>query len=125
MSSETRAAGTVGFDDLEKSRILMHEYNNLRTQVTHRTNNAFQLISLAGAIVVWLLSRAAETMTEGKPVWTDWPFGVCIVIALVSLGIGARYILRDVARSKVRLTAIQERVNRMAGEAGLLQGANP
>ena len=104
-----------------KIQVLMQEYNNLRTQIVHRTNNVFQLLTIGGVMLEWLLSRGAETMTEGVPVWKDWPFGICIVVALVALGLGGRFIFRDVERARNRLAEIRRRVNELAGDPNLLR----
>jgi hypothetical protein len=115
------------FPAVEKARILMQEYTALRTELTHRTNNWFQLMTVAGALVVFLLSRAGEAIALGVPVWRDWPFGVCILVAIILLGIGCRFILRATRRATSRINEIVRIVNELSGQGDLLAvttGAN-
>jgi hypothetical protein len=111
------------FPAVEKVRILMQEYGALRTEVIHRTNNGFQLMTVAGAMVVFLLSRAGEAIAEGIPLWRDWPFAMCIVLALIGLGMGYRFIVRTIERATARINEIQRIVNELSGQSDLLPTA--
>ena len=38
----------------ERVQILLHEYNGLRNEIIHRTNNMFQVIAVGAVILGWV-----------------------------------------------------------------------
>jgi len=94
---------------------LLHEYDTLRMEMTHKTNNQFQLIvGTLGALVVtgtWLSGHRAHL----------WLAALWIIAVLVVLGFIARHLEEDLLEAAARIRCIEEEVDEAAGEWYLLR----
>lgn len=88
-----------------KVQVLLHEYASLRMEIFHRTGHVIQLVTVCGALFLWLASR---------PI--DLRFWISLVAAVVVLGLFRRVIHRDIEKAAERLRQLEEDINRRAGE---------
>ncbi|MBC7783005.1 MAG: hypothetical protein H7144_04125 [Burkholderiales bacterium] len=117
MEEATTTPSAAPFKEEEKIRILLYEYAGLRSEITNRTNNGFQMLTVGGAVVIWLLSR----VQDARSLLTDWPFWTCIAASVISIGLGSWFTIRDINKAAMRLREIEADINRRAGEPNLLQ----
>ena len=88
-----------------KIQILLHEYASLRTEIFHRTGHLFQLLTVGGALFLWLASR---------PI--DLRFWISLAAAVVVVSLFCWLIHRDIEKAAERLRQLEEDINRRAGE---------
>ncbi|HKC62849.1 MAG TPA: hypothetical protein VKB86_04395 [Pyrinomonadaceae bacterium] len=100
MSQSTREP----LSDKDQIQILLHEYGTLRTEVIHRSNNLYQLLTVGGVLFVWLM---------GHPI--DRRFWITLGLAVPLLCSGFWVIRRYTNKLSKRLREIEKRVNSLAG----------
>ena len=93
----------------DKVQILLHEYDTLRTELIHRGNNMYQLVAVAGAIVVWLVSRVLDAR-----------FWILLVLAGVVVSIFSWFIYRDMTKAAERVRQLEKDINKRAREELLI-----
>ena len=95
----------------ERVQILLHEYNGLRNEIIHRTNNLFQLITVGAIVLGWVVSSHV--------------FDARLVIALLVCSVVLGYLLwlisRDIGKAADRLAEIEDYVDNETGEWYLLR----
>ena len=94
-----------GLNTQGKVQILLHEYASLRTEIFHRTGHLLQLITVGGALFLWLMSR---------PI--DRRFWISLIAAVVVVGLFSWFIHRDIEKAAERLRQLEKDINKRAGE---------
>jgi hypothetical protein len=90
----------------DRTQVLCHEYDTLRTEAIHRTNNMYQFLTVAAALLVWLASNARLSL------------GFCslfLFFFLIVFSFGL-IIYHDVERIGRRLRQLERQINDLAGE---------
>jgi hypothetical protein len=95
----------------DKINILLHEYDTLRTEIIHRTNNMFQVIAGCGVLFVWILSRQLS----------DVRFWLGLILLLALAALFSWLIRRDINKAAARLRELEADINVRAKEPGLLR----
>src|SRR5207253_220924 len=96
-------------EEQNKVQILLQEYASLRTEIVHRTNNMFQLISV-GAVIFGLGVSG-----------TSWyRIGVDLAVGALAVWYFRRLIARDIRKAATRLREIERSLNSRAGETLLV-----
>ncbi|MGD0350934.1 MAG: hypothetical protein ABSB84_11580 [Verrucomicrobiota bacterium] len=93
------------FDDQEKVRILLHEYDTLRQEILQRTTHGFQVYGVGALFFVWLM---------GRPF--DQRFWIMLCISVIALLIATRLIFLEIGKAAKRLQKLENTINRLAGE---------
>jgi hypothetical protein len=89
----------------DKIQILLQEYGGLRTEIIHRYNNIYQLITVGAVVFVWAVSHPPDS--------TLW-FGFGASVVTISF---FSWSLRlDTARAAERAREIEQEINELAGE---------
>lgn len=95
----------AGFDESEKVRILLAEYQSTQSRLVARTGHALQFAGFCITAV---------------SVWTTQPSSprafLTLALILVVAAIGSLFIMRDIGRASRRVREIEADVNRRAGE---------
>ncbi len=95
----------------ERVQILLHEYNSLRTEIIHRTNNLYQVVAV-GAIVIGWVANSHELNLK---------LLALLLAGAMILGYLLWLINRDIGKAADRLTEIEAFVDRETGEWFLLR----
>ncbi len=95
--------------DPEKVQVLLHEYDSLRTEITHRTNNMYQVAAIGGAVFVWFVSRPINIGSL-----------VSLTVSAIILFLFFWFIRKDTYKAAKRLRQLEKDINRRAGEELLL-----
>jgi hypothetical protein len=91
--------------DKDKIQILLAEYSGLRTEITHRVGNSFQVVAVGGGFLALIVSQPISPR-----------FWAAFVIGLIVLGWCTAVIFRDILKCARRVRQIEKDVNRRAGE---------
>jgi hypothetical protein len=93
------------FSEEEKVRVLLNEYNTLRSELIARTGQGFQVLGLS---VTALSILAAQPMNFKT---------ISVFIAILALaGFAAWFTLRDITKGATRIRELELDVNARAGE---------
>ncbi len=95
----------------ERVQILLHEYNGLRNEIIHRTNNLFQVIGVGVIVLGWL--------TNSRDF--DCKLIISLLVGLVTLACLLWLIHRDIDKAAERLAEIEDYVDKETGEWYLLR----
>lgn len=95
----------------ERASILLHEYDGLRTEIIHRTNNMYQLFAADALVMGWIATSEFFILRT----WIVLAAAAAATIYLVLL------IRRDINKAADRLAEIEEQVDRDTGERYLLR----
>jgi hypothetical protein len=96
---------------MDKIQILFHEYDTLRTEVIHRLNNSYQLVAVAGALLLWVVSNAK---CDSGRFWVVLGISVLLVLAFGWL------IYTDIKTISGRVRDLEKDINKRAGETLLV-----
>lgn len=112
IESKTLKEGPQPLLGKERAEILLHEYDNLRIEIIHRTNNFYQVITIAALVLGWWFLRSREF--EAKHVVVL--FGGAVILAYF-FGV----IARDIGKAADRIAEIEAFVDRETGDWYLLR----
>lgn len=88
----------------EKIQVLFKEYDALRSGITGRTNNGYQLWGIGAALLTFLMSR---------PI--DWKFWTLISLFVVVFSLFSWTTYRDIQKAAERLRQLESEINGLAG----------
>lgn len=89
----------------QKIDILFREWDSLREEIIHRTNNGFALLGVAGLVLTWLLSRNY-----------DLKFWLMLgSFATIAFG-AAKFCFVQIRRCGIRKHEIEQQINSLAGD---------
>jgi hypothetical protein len=94
----------------DKIQILLNEYNSLRTEVIHRTNNLYQMIAVGAVLFSLALARP----------YMDVRFWFAISIGVGVLAVFGFLIHNDLEKAARRLRELESDINHRAGETLLI-----
>jgi len=77
----------------ERAQILLHEYNGLRNEIIHRTNNLYQVITIGALVLGWIVSSHEF----------DAKLVIVLLVVSVILGCLLWFISRDIGKAADRL----------------------
>ena len=95
----------------ERAQILLHEYNGLRNEIIHRTNNLYQVITIGALVLGWIVSSHEF----------DAKLVIVLLVVSVILGCLLWFISRDIGKAADRLAEIEDYVDKETGEWYLLR----
>jgi len=95
----------------ERANILLHEYDGLRTEIIHRTNNMYQLFAADALVMGWI----ATTQKLTTRTWIVLAIAAVCTVYLIYL------INRDIKKAAERIREIEKQVDRDTGEWYLLR----
>jgi hypothetical protein len=93
------------FDDQEKVRILLHEYDTLRQEIIQRTTHGFQIYGVGAVFFVWLVSRPFDQRS--------W---IMLCVSALAVLFASRISLREIRNASERLQELEQTINRLAGQ---------
>jgi hypothetical protein len=93
------------FDDQEKVRILLHEYDTLRQEIITRTTHGWQIVAVGAVLFVWLI--------QAQPNFNFWVGFIAVVFAIL-LGVWTTF--GNIAMAAKRVRGIEKQINLRAGE---------
>jgi hypothetical protein len=97
------------FSEEDKVRILLHEHGTLRSEVSARTNNLYQLGAAGTALFVWIMGRPL-----GFGFWFALTTSLVVILYFYWL------ISRDIKKAATRLRELEKEINSRAGETLLV-----
>lgn len=97
------------FNEEEKVRILLQEYIALRNEILTRTSNLYQLLTVCGALFVWVMTQSSSDH-----------FWVALFSELIVFLFFFKLISRDIDKAAKRLRQLEHGINRRAGETLLV-----
>jgi hypothetical protein len=95
----------------ERVQILLHEYNGLRNEIIHRTNNLFQVITVGALVLGWVANSRDF----------DYKLVTLLFVGSVILVYFLWLIHRDIDKAAARLAEIEDYVDKETGEWYLLR----